>query len=45
MRSFRDLPLHAIHLDRGGSLGGTVSDRGRRVGLGTYLHDGQVEAS
>ena len=25
MRSFRDLPLHAIHLDRGGSLGATVA--------------------
>ena len=33
------------HLDGGDSLGATVSDRDRCVGLETYLHDGQVEAS
>ena len=43
-RPFRDLPPHAIHLDRGGSLGGTVSDRGRRVGFRACLQDGQVES-
>ena len=36
---------HAIHLDGGDSLGATVSDRDRCVGLETYLHYGQVASS
>ena len=40
-----DLQRHTIHLDGGDSLGTIVSDRDRCVGLETYLHVGQVEAS
>ena len=45
VHSCRDLQRHTIHLDGGDSLGTVVSDIDRCVGLETYLHDGQVEAS
>ena len=45
VHSSRDLLPHAIHFDGRDSLGATVSDRDRCVGLETYLQDGQVEAS
>ena len=45
MYSSRDLVPHAIHFDGGDSLGTVVRYIDRCVGLETYLHDGQVEAS
>ena len=45
VHSCRDLLPHAIHFDGGDSLEAIVGNRGRYVGLETYLHDGQVEAS
>ena len=45
MHSCRDLLPHTIHLDGGDSLGAIVGNRGLCVGLETYLHDGQEEAS